>query len=320
MVVGPVIIVAGPTASGKSRLGLELAKQFRGSVVNADSLQVYRELKILTNRPSKYVERIVPHHLYGVVSASKRCSVGWWRRKAQLEIEQIASLDCVPIFVGGTGLYINAFINGIACIPNIPIAIRAEGRQLYQRLGGKKFRERLVKDDAETANRLYDGDKQRLIRAWEVFTFTGRRISQWQADGGDESIRYPCFVIKIMPRRDHLYEKCNVRFADMMARGALDEVVALGLLGLDPSLPAMKAIGVSELLSYLDGDLALEAACQRACQATRNYAKRQYTWFRNQLKSDIEIVDPVESYEEVVTAVTQFLLTSSQQPTSVARL
>ncbi len=317
MTVGPVIILAGPTASGKSGLGLKLAEQFGGSVVNADSMQVYRELTVLTDRPTSCDEKLAPHHLYGVLSVFEQCSVGWWQRKSIIEVGKIIASGRIPIFVGGTGLYIDALINGIACIPKIPKPFRRDAIQLYEEVGGDEFRLRLSSSDEETAARLHPSDKQRLVRAWEVFQYTGRPISEWHANSKNKPISSGCFVIKLMPPRQRLYRKCNSRFVRMVSGGALDEVVSLAALGLHPSMPAMKALGVSALLSYIQGKISLEDACSKACQETRNYAKRQYTWFRNQLKSDIDIVDPIDSQQEVISAITAFLLTSQRQPTSV---
>ena len=318
MALGPVIIVAGPTASGKSGLGLELARRFEGVVVNADSLQVYRELRILTARPEAKAEAAVSHRLYGMVSASERFSVGQWLTMAQREINTVHKAGGLPIFVGGTGLYIRSLITGIAHIPEVSAAVRHASTKLYRQLGGVTFRARLAARDPETAARLQDGDRQRLIRAWEVLEATGRPISEWQSDKSSGGLKSPFFVLAIMPRRAELYRACDLRFETMLRAGALEEVASLERLGLDPSLPAMKALGLPALFSHLRGDLSLDDTRRIACQATRNYAKRQYTWFRNQLTADIEVTDPNTSQGEVIDAVTRFLLTASRQSTSVA--
>ena len=318
MTLGPVIIVTGPTASGKSGLGLELAKRFKGVVVNADSLQVYRELRILPARPDANAEAAVSHRLYGMVSVSERFSVGQWLTMAQREINMVHKAGGLPIFVGGTGLYIRSLITGIAHIPEVSATVRRAATKQYRKLGGVTFRAHLAARDPKTAARLQDGDKQRLIRAWEVLEATGKPISEWQSGKNLGGLKSPFFVLAIMPQRAELYRACDLRFETMLNAGALEEVASLERLGLDPSLPAMKALGVPALFSHLRGELSLEDTRRIACQATRNYAKRQYTWFRNQLTADIEVADPTISQRDAIDAVSRFLLTMSQQRTSVA--
>ena len=318
MTLGPVIIVTGPTASGKSGLGLELARRFKGVVVNADSLQVYRELRILTARPDANAEAAVSHRLYGMVSVSERFSVGQWLTMAQREINMVHKAGGLPIFVGGTGLYIRSLITGLAHIPEISATVRRAATKLYRQLGGVTFRAHLAARDPKTAARLQDGDKQRLIRAWEVLEATGKPISEWQSGKNLGGLKSPFFVLAIMPQRAELYRACDMRFETMLNAGALEEVASLERLGLDPSFPAMKALGVPALFSHLRGELSLEDTRRIACQATRNYAKRQYTWFRNQLTADIEVADPTISQRDAIDAVSRFLLTMSQQRTSVA--
>ena len=320
MAVGPVIIVAGPTASGKSDLGLKLAKRFAGVVVNADSLQVYRELRILTARPDAKSEAEVSHRLYGVVSVAERFSVGQWLSLAQHEMDSIHRAGGVPIFVGGTGLYLDVLINGIARIPEVSAKVRLAATKLYEHVGGMTFKARLAERDPKTAARIKSSDRQRLIRAWEVLEGTGRPISDWQKGKGTGGLISPFLVLKIMPQRAKLYRRCDARFERMLADGALNEVGAAERLNLDSSLPAMKALGMQVLFSHLKGQASLEYARQKVCQATRNYAKRQYTWFRNRLVADLEVSDPVASEGEILEAVARFLLTASNQTTSVAPL
>ena len=317
MTLGPVIIVTGPTASGKSGLGLELARRFKGVVVNADSLQVYRELRILTARPDANAEAAVSHRLYGMVPASERFSVGEWLTLARREIDLVHEAGHLPIFVGGTGLYIRSLVEGIALIPEISAGVRLAATKLYGEIGEVRFRARLAERDPKVERRLQTGDKQRLIRAWEVLEATGKPISEWQSGKNIGGLKCPFFVITIMPQRAKLYRACDQRFETMLDSGALNEVAVLSRLGLDPSLPALKALGFRPLVRYLKGDLSLDKAREMACQATRNYAKRQYTWFRNQLTPNIELEDPVVSKGEVISAVTRFLLTTSRQRTSV---
>jgi tRNA dimethylallyltransferase len=279
----PVVVIGGPTASGKSGLALALAEAFAGTVVNADSMQVYRELRVLSARPGPEACARVPHRLYGVQPAAEPCSAALWRTLAVAEIAAAEAADRLPVVVGGTGLYLAALIDGLAPVPEIPAAVRAEARALHARLGGAAFHAALRERDPGAAARLHAGDSQRLVRAYEVVLATGRPLAKWQADGHDAAAAGAYLPIVLAPPRADLYAACDARFLAMVAGGALDEVAALLALGLDPRLPAMKAVGVPELSAHLRGELALAEAVRRAQQATRRYAKRQTTWFRHQL-------------------------------------
>ena len=286
----PVVIVAGPTASGKSALALDLAREFTGTVVNADSMQVYRELRVLTARPGAEEEAQAPHRLFGVLPASEACSAGRWLKMAVAEIEQAHATARLPIVVGGTGLYLKVLTEGLADIPDIPGGVNEEVRDLYDRLGEDAFRDELAKLDAEAAERLSPGDGQRLIRALAVVRATGRTLADWQADQPEGAAMDARFAtIAVIPERDTLYAATEARFDAMVAGGALDEVRALMALALDPALPAMKALGVGELGRHLAGEISLEEASGAAKQATRNFAKRQLTWLRNQMTADLVI-------------------------------
>ncbi len=278
----PVVIIAGPTASGKSALALELAAALDGTIINADSQQIYRDLRILSARPDDAAIAGVPHRLYGYLDAAERGSVGGWRELALAEIAASHRAGRLPIVVGGTGLYLRALQHGIASIPPIPAAIREEAAALYRALGGAAFRERLWALDPVAAARLPPGDRQRLMRAWEVVCATGRPLGDWQ-NGTGAAAPYRFASVLLAPPREALYAACDARFLGMIARGALDEVAALGARGLDPGLPAMKAVGVPDLLRYRRGEIALDDAIAAAQQATRRYAKRQMTWFRHQM-------------------------------------
>jgi tRNA dimethylallyltransferase len=277
-----LIIVAGPTASGKSALALALAEEFRGTIINADSMQVYRDLAVLTAQPGTAERARAPHRLYGVIDAAEACSAGRWRALAVAEIERARGEGTVPIVVGGTGLYLRALVDGLAPVPPVPAAVRAEARALHQRLGGVAFREALVAFDPEAAQRLAASDAQRLIRAYEVATATGRPLSAWQRQQAPVPEMTAAAII-LLPPRAALFAACDARFLAMMQAGALAEVDALLKRGLAPALPAMKAVGVPELGAMLAGRSTPEAAVAAAQQATRRYAKRQYTWFRRQL-------------------------------------
>ncbi len=286
----PVLIVAGPTGSGKSALALDVAEAFDGVVVNADSMQVYGELRVLTARPSPSDEARAPHRLFGVLPAAERCSAGRWLGLAQAEIDAARSADRLPIVVGGTGLYLKALLEGLAEVPPASAEIRAEAEALYVEIGGETFRRELARLDPAGASRLPATDRQRLVRAFEVARTTGRPLHDWQrrcpaapVSGGRIA------TIVLLPPRRSLYAAIDARLDAMLAHGAVDEVRALLALGLDASLPAMKAVGVREMVSYLCGQSSLDQAAAAAKQATRRFAKRQFTWLRHQLRPDFAV-------------------------------
>lgn len=282
----PVIVIAGPTASGKSGLAMTLAEALDGTIVNADSMQVYSDLRILTARPSAKDEARAPHRLYGYRDAANMASAADWMRDARSAISEIREGGHRPIVVGGTGLYLRALMEGIAEIPGVPSEIRTAARAWHREIGPEAFHKELETRDPEIAARLHVGDSQRVLRAWEVFEGTGRPLSEWQADPvtpPDMAFR----VVTLLPPRDELYATCERRFDEMLDAGALDEVGALAARAagesLDPSLPIFKALGYPALSAHLRGEMSLDAARETACQQTRNYAKRQMTWLRHQL-------------------------------------
>jgi tRNA dimethylallyltransferase len=310
-----LIIVAGPTASGKSALALALAEEFGGTIINADSMQVYRDLAVLTAQPGAAEQARAPHRLYGVIDAAEPCSAGRWRAMAMAEIERARGECRVPIVVGGTGLYLRSLLDGLAPVPPVPAAIRAEARALHARLGGPAFRDALGALDPEAAQRLAAGDGQRLVRAFEVATATGQPLSAWQRRPGPAPDLTAAAII-LLPPRPALFAACDARFLAMMQAGALAEVAALLRRGLAPVLPAMKAVGVPELGALLAGRLTPDAAVAAAQQATRRYAKRQYTWFRRQLpqtgRTQRMLVDAQFSESlspKIFSFIRQFLLT-----------
>lgn len=274
-----IAIVAGPTASGKSALALALAEKFAGTIINADSQQVYRDLAVLTARPRAAEMARAPHRLYGVIDAAENCSAGRWRAMAEIEIDAAREAGRLPILVGGTGLYLAALLDGLAPLPPIPVAARAEALALHAQLGGGAFREKLATLDPVAAAKLAPGDRQRLTRAFEVVRATGRPLSEWQRrQKPARDLR--AAVIVLLPPRSALYRACDARVASMMAEGAEDEVRALLARRLSPTLPAMKAVGVRDLQALIAGAASREDAVAAMQQATRRYAKRQYTWFR----------------------------------------
>jgi len=277
-----LVIVAGPTASGKSALALAVAEALGGTIINADSMQVYRDLAVLTARPGAAELARVPHRLYGVIDAAEACSAGRWRDMALAEIAVAREAGRVPVLAGGTGLYLRALLDGLAPVPPVPAALREEVRALHARLGGEAFRQALAARDPEAAQRLSPGDRQRLIRAYEVVAATGRPLAEWRRRQGPAASP-PAAAVVLLPPRATLYAACDARFLSMLERGALAEVETLLARGLDPALPAMKAVGVPELASLLAGRSSRRAAITAAQQATRRYAKRQYTWLRHQM-------------------------------------
>lgn len=279
----PVVVIGGPTASGKSSLALRLAERIGGMVVNADSMQVYRELRVLTARPGASDLARAPHRLYGVLSAVERCSAARWRSLALEAIREARGLGRVPVVVGGTGLYIRALTEGLVELPAIPEEVRAAAREAREALGPAGFHADLAVRDPAAAARLGPADRTRTLRAWEVVVATGRPLADWQArtpGGAPPGLRF--LPVLVDPPREVLYARCDLRFAAMLAEGALEEARALDLLGLDPELPAMKALGIPELRAHLRGDIDLPSAVEAAKRQTRRYAKRQVTWFRHQ--------------------------------------
>ena len=270
------LIVAGPTCSGKSGLALDLAERLGGTVINADSMQVYAELRIVTARPSEADEARVPHRLYGIRPASVPGDVAWWRSQALAAMEAAPGL---PILCGGTGLYLAALTQGLADIPQPEPWAREEARGLLAEIGAGPLHARLAGVDAQTAAGLRPTDGQRVARAWEVWRSTGRGLVAWQqATQSPAPWRFNAILID--PPRDDLRAAIDTRFHAMVAAGALAEVQALLDLRLDPGLPAMRALSVPELSAYLRGDIALDAAIAGASLATGQYTKRQATWFR----------------------------------------
>jgi tRNA dimethylallyltransferase len=282
---GEAIAIAGPTANGKSALALDLARRLGGVVINADALQVYRELKIVTARPSAQEEALVPHRLYGVLGAAEACSAGIWRGLALTAIEQARRAGLRPILAGGTGLYLKALTEGLAPVPLVPEALRHEVRARLERDGSEAMHQALAKGDPGGAARIRVGDRQRLARATEVLEATGRPLAHWQALPPDGA-GLPLHLIVLQPPRAALHAAIAARLKRMLAQGALDEIAALQALGLDPRLPAMKAVAVRELGAHLRGESDLPEALARATAATRRYAKRQETWFRHQVPAN----------------------------------
>lgn len=308
----PVLFIVGPTASGKSGLALAAAREFNGVVINADSMQIYRELRVLTARPTEEDETLAPHRLYGVLPASEVCSAGLWRDMALGEIERAAKAGKLPILCGGTGLYIKALMQGLSPMPEVPDGIRQMVRARLKAEGAEALHRDLAARDPDMAARLEPGDSQRILRALEVLEATGRSLALWQtapADGPPARLRF--LTILLSPPREWLYGRCEGRLRTMLEEGAVEEVRRLTAMGLAADLPAMKALGVKEIGEYLAGNRDLEDALAAAQQATRNYAKRQMTWFRHQIIADKVIEEQFSEslLPEIFAFIRHFLLT-----------
>ena len=277
-----ITLLAGPTASGKSRRALEMAQRTGAVIVNADSQQLYADLRVLSARPSTTDEALAQHRLYGVADAADAWSVGRWSRAVMPVLAELAAQGRPALLVGGTGLYFTALTTGLADIPDVPVETRDAAGRDFDADGEASFRRRLAEVDPAAEARIEAGDRQRLTRAWAVARHTGRALSDWTADTTPLLAPEAWTGMVIEPEREALYANCDLRVAQMVQAGALDEVRALTARGLDPALPAMKAVGVREFAAHLAGETTLAAAIEATRQATRNYAKRQLTWFRNQ--------------------------------------
>ncbi len=278
------VLIAGPTASGKSALALALAEAANGIVINADSMQVYRDLRTITARPTPDDEARASHRLYGYCDAAVNCSAGSWVKDAGVALDEARSSNRLPIFIGGSGLYFKALMRGLSAVPPIAPEVRESVRLRLERHGVEKLHAELSARDPVSAEKLKIRDRSRIARALEVFEATGRSLTDWHKEGlppllpADE-----CVALFIAPDRDELYRRIDARFSTMVNSGALEEVAALAARKLDPLLPAMKAHGVPALIRHLEGEITLEEAVEIGRADTRHYAKRQFTWFRHQL-------------------------------------
>ena len=283
------IIICGPTGAGKSSMALNLAKKFKGVIINADSVQIYREIKILSGRPTSDEYRQAPHRLYGIMSIFKPCTLGIWRKMALEIIKECERSGHLPIICGGTGLYIKFLLNELSAIPEIPPSIKLEAREKLKELGNENFRELLSKNDPVSASRIKSGDTNRLLRAWEVFTATTKPLSYWHKKSRKAGSQHKFFKVCLMPERKALYSICDQRFLKFVEQGAVEEARAFDFITASPELPASKTLGLLELIKYTKGELELSDAIEQAQRTTRRYAKRQLTWFRHQLDEDFLI-------------------------------
>jgi tRNA dimethylallyltransferase len=286
------VLIAGPTASGKSALALELAQKVSGIVINTDSMQIYRDLRIVTARPTPEEEAHLPHRLYGHVDASVNFSAGAWVADAGKILTEARAQNRVPIFVGGTGLYFKALTRGLSAVPSIPPEIREKVRARLERDGVEALHAQLARQDPASAERLKPRDRTRIARALEVVEATGRSLTDWHRAGLPPLLPQGAFrALFLEPERQALYARIDARFDAMLGAGALEEVARLAARKLDPLLPAMKAHGVQALTRHIQGEITLAEAAAIARADTRHYAKRQFTWFRHQLP-EFEWVKP----------------------------
>ena len=279
-----LIVIGGPSASGKSALALRLAEALGGEIINADSMQLYRELPLLTAQPDAAARTRAPHRLYGVLAAADPASVGRWLTLAGEAIAQCVAAGRRPIVVGGTGLYLSALLHGLAPVPEVSPAVRAAAAEQLARLGPEGLHAELARRDPAMAARLRPSDRQRLLRAWEVLSATGRSLALWQAEPAWRvALPAPVRGLALVPPRRALHERIGRRLEAMIEAGALAELAALRATRPAPELPLLRAVGVAELLAHLEGRLTRAEALERALLRTRQYAKRQVTWLRHQL-------------------------------------
>ena len=279
-----IILIYGPTASGKSTFSVKLAKRINGEIINADSMQVYKDLKILSARPTKKDYQKIKHHLYGFLSSKKNFSSGEWLKLAKKKILDIKKKKKIPILVGGTGLYFKVLTEGLVNIPNIPIKYRKETRSLYKKLGSKKFFSKLINLDPLVKNKINPSDTQRALRAYEIKLFTKKSMYDWFKNTKSEYENNDFYKIYIDFPRDKLIKRINIRALDMVNKGAIIEVKKFLKLKIQSSKTAHKAIGIQEIRDFLNKKMEISEVIERISIKTRQYAKRQVTWARGNMK------------------------------------
>jgi tRNA dimethylallyltransferase len=308
----PVIVIGGPTASGKSATALALASQFGGEIVNADSMQIYEDLPVLTARPGPADRERAPHHLYGVLGMGERCSAGQWRDLAVDAIQDIHGRGRVPVVVGGTGLYLKALMTGLHDMPVVPADIR-DGLNLRLRdEGAPALHSELTAADPATAKNLNPADGQRIVRALEIFMHTGRGLRSWQTGEPEDApadMRF--FRLSLLPPREYLYTTANDRFDGMLENGAIEEVVSLLARSPPEDFPLLKAVGVPPIRAFLGDEIGRERLIELGKRDTRRYAKRQMTWFRHQFipQMTIETKHSEIKLDKIFSEIRNFLLT-----------
>jgi tRNA dimethylallyltransferase len=308
----PVIVIGGPTASGKSATALALARYFDGEIVNADSMQIYEDLPVLTARPGPEELATAPHHLYGVLGTQDRCSAGQWRDLVQEAIRDIRGRNRLPIVVGGTGLYLRALMTGLHEMPDVPEDIRARLNLRLEEEGAPALHAELSSVDPDTAVGLNPSDGQRIVRALEIFIHTGRGLRSWQTgriQDAPSDMRF--FAVSILPPREDLYDAANERFDRMLDNGAIEEVAALLARAPAEDFPLLKAVGVPPIRAYIGEEIDRERMTELGKRDTRRYAKRQLTWFRHQFIPQMTIQTKYSEYnlDKTFSEIRNFLLT-----------
>ena len=292
-----IILISGPTASGKSNFAIKIAKKIEGEIINADSMQVYKKLKILTARPNRIEQKNIKHHLYGFVNLNEKFSTGQWLELVIKKIKNIQKKKQIPILVGGTGLYFQSLINGLVKIPEIPLKFRNKIRLMSKREGQKKFHKKLLKLDPKIKDKFDSNDTQRSIRAYEIKSYTNISMYDWLTETKSEFKDSDFLKLQIDTKRETLIQKINLRTSNMIEEGAINEVKKFLKLKVRKDQSVNKVIGIAELTQYLNHEITLDEAKELILIKTRQYAKRQATWARTRMMSWIKI-DPnkVDSY------------------------
>jgi tRNA dimethylallyltransferase len=311
-VTASCLVIAGPTASGKSALAADAAAAFGGIVINADSMQLYRDLRILSGQPDAATLARAPHRLFGILRADEPSSAGWWRKQALAMVGEAVAAGRLPILVGGTGLYLEVLIHGLHSVPAVPDEVREAVRRRLATAGSAALHAELARVDPAMAVRLEPADSQRIVRAREVVEATGRPLSDWQSARRDRSaadLGFRCILLS--PPREVVYPASEARFDAMLAAGAIAEARHLDAMALPASLPVMKAVGLPPLLRHLRGEIDLAEAVRLAKRDTRHYAKRQMTWYRHRFAPDRAWVEQYSERlkPEIFSFISDFVLT-----------
>ncbi len=291
-----IYFITGPTCIGKSKFAIDFSKIINGEIINADSMQIYKELKIISARPSSSDIKNVPHHLYGYIMGNERYNVEKWCNDASVKINLLHNNNLTPIFVGGTGLYIDTLINGITAIPTIPEIVKAESNELYDKIGSEKFFNLVNELDNEATKNISQNDKQRLKRIWEVFHYTNQKFSSWKKNNNKKFLNsINCKIILFLPDKEKNYQRVNKRVLTMINKGAIEEIQKLLKLNYKQELPIMRAHGVPEISSYLKKNITLEECIKKIQLVTRHYVKRQNTWWRS---SKLQIFKKINEFPD----------------------
>ena len=291
-----IYFITGPTATGKSKFAIDLSKKIKGEIVNADSMQIYKELKIITARPSQLDNKKIKHHLYGYVDGSNRYNVEKWCQDASQVIKSLNKKNINPIFVGGTGLYIDTLINGIASIPSVPETIRNDSKNLLEKVGKEEFYKIVKKIDEDSIKLIFPNDIQRLRRIWEVFNYSNKKFSEWKKNKNKKFITSLDYkILLFLPDRKKNYERVNKRVLTMIKSGAIEEIENLLKLNYNKDLPIMRAHGVPEISAYLKNKITLEDCIKKIQLVTRHYVKRQNTWWNS---SNLQIFKKITEFPD----------------------